>query len=88
MGNLTISNKCVTYGQKSLTQSKGKPDFLEFRSSIEMVCFSFGHVMQSSKISLNSNKIKSYFYITLFSSFLELRFAVNPIKIELTVPEK
>ena len=59
---------------------KSKSTKEEFRKS-----FIFG--MQSSKMSLNSNKIKSQFSFSLHAQFVELYPTETPIKIKYTVPE-
>ena len=60
------------------------------RRDVTQVTLEFPHcyyVMQSSKMSLNTNKMKIWFPISMYASHLELYFIENPVKIGLTLPE-
>ena len=54
---------------------------------IDFVTSEVDKLMRSSKINLNTNKLKTQFPLSLYASHSELYFAENPIKIKHTVPE-
>ena len=60
-------------------------DILKHFMKLSYHCLSI--VMPSSKMSLNSNKMKIQFSNTMYALLLELYFGENPIKIGLTIPE-
>ena len=54
--------------------------------NFNVILKAYMYVMRSSKMSLNSNKMKIEFLIDIYASQLELYFGENPIEIELAVP--
>ena len=79
-------NSMLSRIMNAFNHYKGHPQLLYFvHYQIGRPLYIF--VMRSSKMSLNSKKLKAHFSFSLYSSMSELYHAENPMIIEHTVPE-